>query len=148
MYPFDSYPNGGRQRLGLPKGGNCRHGYGRDFMRETGQTHCVYCGIDLTDPYENWLTMVLDHVVPASVCKAYGIPPELIWDFSNTVLACAACNGFCNRFRHSDDAAEVITEENFYDHRDVIFTKRKDLIADRRREERKFFEGRPWERKV
>jgi hypothetical protein len=97
MIPFDSYPGEGRELLGLAKGSNCRREYGPQFMRLTGQKRCASCETDLTAAYETWLAMVLDHVVSASVCLPMGIPIEWCEDFSNTVLACGACNGFCNR---------------------------------------------------
>jgi len=145
MLPFNSYPGGGRQRLGPPKGSNCRREYGPQFMRLTGKTHCAYCDTDFTAAYEIWLTMVLDHVIPASVCLSMHIPSEWCEDFSNTVLACAACNGFCNRYSLPIGIVPPITREAFYDLRDRIFCERKKLIAERHKEEREFFKGRPWE---
>lgn len=145
MLPFDSYRCGDRKLLGLAKDDNCRRGYGSDFMRLTGQSRCAYCDADFTVNYKTWLTMVLDHVVPASVCKLSNVPPEWCEDFSNTVLACAACNGFCNRYRHSGDVVRPLTLDAFYDFRDRIFSERKYLIEARQKDERKFFDTRPWE---
>jgi hypothetical protein len=73
------------------------------------------------------------------------IPDEWCWDYSNSVLACAACNGFCNRYKASLDGDRVISLDEFYDTRDRIFLERKELISARHDEERKFFAQRSWE---
>jgi hypothetical protein len=145
MEPFDSYSGRGRALLGLSRGSNCRREYGLAFMQLTGQKLCAYCGSDFTSSYEQWLTMELDHVVPANVCKGRNIPKEWSEDFSNTVLACATCNGFCNRYSGSSSISGPDTLEAFYDLRNTTFAERKTLIAARREEERQFFDGKPWE---
>jgi hypothetical protein len=89
--------------------------------------------------------MVLDHVVPASVCQTIKIPNEWCGDFSNTVLACAACNGFCNRYGIPAGTVPPATLEAFYNFRDRIFAERKKKIAEKREEERQFFSDKPWE---
>ncbi|MBZ5646818.1 MAG: hypothetical protein LAN37_06290 [Acidobacteriia bacterium] len=144
MLPFEAYPGGGRQLLGRVKGANCRHEYGLAFMRRTGQRRCAYCDVDFTAVYETWLTMVLDHVVPASACTAMVIPEEWSEDVSNRVLACAACNGFCNRYKPADNMIPPKTLEDFYDLRDQIFTERGKLIAASHKSERAFFDAQPW----
>jgi hypothetical protein len=145
MLPFDLYPGAGRQLLEqTPKGSNCRWEYGLKLMRLTGQTRCAYCDADFTASYEVWLTMALDHVVPTSVCIAAKIPVSWTGDYSNTVLACAACNGFCNRYRPSVKFVEPMTLDGFYDLRDRVFEERKEKIRERHSQERTFFEGKPW----
>jgi hypothetical protein len=89
--------------------------------------------------------MVIDHVIPIALCKSTRIPGNWRWDYSNTVLACAACNGFCNRYSPKFTIAPPETLEDFYNLRDKIFDERKKLIAERHKEEREFFNGRPWE---
>src|SRR5438270_13369266 len=128
MLPFDSYPGLGRQLLGRAPGANCRHEYGLTFMRKTGQTVCAYCGVDFSSSYETWLTMALDHVVPVSVCKALEVPDTWREDCSNRVLACAACNGFRNRYALPFEVVLPLTLEAFFDLRDKIFAERKDLL--------------------
>jgi hypothetical protein len=145
MVPFDLYPNAGRQLFEqMPKGSNCRWEYGLQLMRLTGQTRCAYCEADFAASYEVWLTMALDHVVPTSVCIAGKIPVSWTWDYSNTVLACTACNGFCNRYRPSITLVEPLTLDDFYDLRDKVFEDRKQKIRERHKQERAFFNGRPW----
>jgi hypothetical protein len=139
LVPFDSYPKGCRETLGLVRGSNAKHGYGLKLMRLTGQRCCAYCGTDLTATYEAWLTLVVDHVVPVAVCKSSQIREEWCWDYSNMVLACAACNGFCNRYRPLFPLAPVDTLAAFYDLRDKIFEERRKVIAARHKEERSFF---------
>jgi hypothetical protein len=145
MLPFDSYPDKGRKLLGLVKGSNCRQEYGSEFMKRTGQRKCVYCGADLTKTYESWLTIVLDHVVPASVCISALISKEWCEDMSNRALACATCNGFCNHYKPTENIILPLTLEAFYDLRDRIFAERSKLIAERRKDERLFFDQRPWD---
>jgi hypothetical protein len=143
MLPFASYPGGGREPLGQWKGSNARREYGLAFMRLTGQRRCAYCDVDLASTYEGWLTLVLDHAIPVSVCKQAGMNWEWYWDFSNAVLACAACNGFCNRYQPSFTVSLPATREAFYDLRDRIFEERKARIAHRHAEERRFFQRTP-----
>jgi hypothetical protein len=141
--PFNSYPNYGRKLLGQVRGDSCRHGYGLEFMRLTGQTKCAYCGIDLAETYENWLNMALDHVVPHSICQTWKVPAEWREDYSNRVLSCTTCNTFGNRYSPKTLSCPSTLEE-FYNIRDAIFIERKNLILDRHRKERFFFDKRPW----
>jgi len=145
VLPFDLYPEGGHQLLGAPKGANARQEYGHKLMQLTGQRHCAYCDTDLTATYQVWLTLVVDHVIPLTLCKSTHIPENWCWDYSNMVLACAACNGFCNRYSPSFTIAPPETLEAFYSLRDRIFGERKKLIAKRHDAERQFFNERSWE---
>src|SRR5208283_4566111 len=108
---------------------------------------CAYCDADLTATYEAWLTMTIDYVIPASVCTSMNIPEDWCWDYSNAVLACAACNGFCNQYMPGNIGA-ALTLEDFYDIRDSIFSERKELILAKHEEERRFFNSRPWEQRA
>jgi len=144
MRPFDEYPGAGRERLGCVSGANCRHEYGLQFMRKTGQTRCAYCGANFAGSYETWLTMALDHVVPTSVCRKLGIPAEWADDYANRVLACAACNSFHNRYTPAESPPTSIDLDEFFDFRDRIFAERKELIEDSHHKEHAFFERRPW----
>jgi hypothetical protein len=145
MTPFDAYPHAGRALLGRVKGANCRREYGLQFMKQTGQTACAYCGLDFAAAYENWLQMALDHVVPGSVGACLGIPAEWMDDSANKVLACAACNGFKNRYKAPADATCPATLDAFFDLRDRIFAERKTLVAARHEDERAFYAQRLWE---
>ncbi len=137
--PFKSYPQHGRERIGLVHGSNCRHEYGREFIFKTKQTHCAYCGLDLMSTYENWLNMALDHVVPHNVCQTWKVPSEWSEDYSNRVLSCTTCNTFGNRYVPKDLHPPTTLEE-FYDRRDKIFAERRRLIRQRHQKERTFFE--------
>jgi 5-methylcytosine-specific restriction endonuclease McrA len=137
--PFENYPHKGRNLLGRVRGDTCRHGYGLQLIKLTGQTKCAYCGIDLTEIYENWLNMALDHVIPHSACKSWGLPREWREDYSNRVLCCTTCNTFGNRYT-SKGIKRPTTLEEFYNLRDIIFVERKKLVLERHREERAFFE--------
>jgi 5-methylcytosine-specific restriction endonuclease McrA len=143
--PFNTYPGGGREQLKQRPGFTTRHADGPEFMRITGATHCAYCGLDMTARFEDWLTMALDHVVPVSVCKRMQIDPHWLWNYSNTVLTCGACNGFCNRYKPKADCTVPTTLAEFYDLRDRIFLERRKLIlAARDRERMSYFETKPW----
>ena len=144
--PFASYPSQGRVLLGRVHGANCRHEYGLQHQRLTGQTACGYCGLDFTSRYENWLMMALDHVIPASVCHGASIPIEWIDDHANRLLCCAACNGFKNRWKPAEPLICPTSIEAFFDTRDAIYVLRKDPILQSHKNERAFFDGKPWER--
>ena len=147
MKPFDDYPGAGRTLIGIVKGANCRHEYGLQFMRKTGQTKCAYCQLDFASCYKTWLTMALDHVIPASVCVKWGVPAEWREDCANKVLACAACNAFRNRYKPASGKSVPDTLEAFLALRDRVFAERKNLIIERHKDEKAFFDGRPWEKK-
>jgi hypothetical protein len=83
-----------------------------------------------------------------SICRSLRIPAEWCWDYSNAVLSCASCNGFCNRYRPTFDLISPDTLEDFYGVRDKVFAERKQLIAARHEQEREFFDARLWESAV
>lgn len=144
--PFSAYPGGGREQLRQRPGLNTRHADAPEFMRITGASKCAFCGLDFTASFDNWLTMVLDHVVPQSVCKNMGIDTTWVWNYSNAVLACGACNGFCNRYKLKMDCTVPRTLPDFYDLRDRIFLERRKLIlAARDKERTSYFETKPWD---
>lgn len=144
MKPFDDYPGAGRTLIGIVRGANCRHEYGLEFMRRTGQTRCAYCQADFASSYETWLTMALDHVIPANVCVKWGVAVEWREDCANKVLACASCNSFRNRYKPASGESVPDTLGAFFALRDRVFTERKGLIMKRHQEEKQFFERRPW----
>ena len=145
MIPFDIYPNRGTTLFGKCGGANCRHDYGLKLQRLSGQTACGYCGLSLIDTFEHWLLMSVDHVVPTRTGLAIGIPPIWLEDFCNTVLCCAACNGFSNRFKIPATVSLPTGIEEFIALRDDMFLARKELILAAREREREFYQSRPWE---
>ena len=147
MMPFDAYPGEGKAPLGRVTGSNCRHGYGMTFMQVTGQTTCAYCGFDLVAAFDAFLQMALDHVVPKSVCKGLSLREEWAEDCINKVLACAACNGFDNRFTPKEACACPPTLEAFCELRDRIFAERKARVTACRNKEREFYRRRLWEQR-
>ena len=142
--PFAYYPEEGRALLGAVGNGTCRHDYGLRFMQITGQTTCAYCELNFAADYRNWLQMALDHVIPTRTGTAKCIPAEWLDDTSNKVLACAACNSFQNRYKLTDAELCPATLEGFYELRDRVFLERKALVEQRHRQERAFFEQKPW----
>ena len=137
--PFDSYPKEENELLkSIWGGGNFRHGYGLKFIQKTGQNRCAYCGA-LISQFNTWLTMTLDHAIPISVCKKLDI--EMAWcrSLANAVLACGACNGFCNRYKAPADTLRPETFTDFRALRNKIFLDRKHCIEKRRIDEEKHF---------
>jgi hypothetical protein len=146
MKPFETYPGAGKVLLGPTPGETCRRGYGRLFIQMTGQTCCAYCELDFAAAYENWLQMAIDHVVPRNVCASLSIPALWYEDCTNKVLACAACNGFDNRYKPPASDVCPASLEEFHSLRDRIFIERKLRIAERHRRERKYFASQDWTR--
>jgi hypothetical protein len=144
MKPFDDYPKGGTELLGLTKGSNCRHGYGLTFMQRTCQTKCAYCQVDLVQSFENWLQMALDHVIPKNVCRDLCIRDDWREDCINKVLACSACNSFDNRYRLGELPQCPSSLEDFCKLRDCIFEERCKRVAIRRQKEHEFFNRGLW----
>ncbi len=84
--------------------------------------------------------MVLDHVVPKSVCKDLNVE-EFCWSLANAVLACATCNGFDNHYKPSSKR-QITTFQEFLNLRDEIFVERWKRVQDKRKDEQKFFKGK------
>jgi 5-methylcytosine-specific restriction endonuclease McrA len=140
--PFITYPKDEAElRKSIWIGANCRHEYGLKFIQKTHQSCCAYCGKPLTKCYDAWVTMVLDHVVPLSVCEDedFGIKPEFCWSLANAVLACTTCNGFDNQYKPSSKR-QIKTFQEFLNLRDEIFVKRRERIQEKHKEEKAFFE--------
>ena len=152
MNPFDLYPEDGRKPLRSPKDwSNCRHGYGLELQRLTGQTRCAYCQVSLVDDYYHWLLMSVDHVIPRGAGKAVGIQSIYLEDFINLVLCCAGCNSFNNRYVIPNNLKERLPDtelERFLALRDRVFEDRRARIAERRAREQDFFAGKPWEKAI
>jgi hypothetical protein len=144
MEPFESYPGGGKILLGRLGHGLTRRRRGPRFMRKTGQRLCAYCRLGLVERFEYWLQIHLDHVVPRDVCKRWNLREDWWDDYTNIVLACAACNEFDNQYE--PQAIECPqTLEAFHNVRDRVFQDRRARILACRNDERGFFDGRPWE---
>jgi hypothetical protein len=117
-------------------------------MQITGQTTCAYCGVDLVISFDHWLQLALDHVVPKGVCKQFGLPGCWTEDRINKVLACAACNGWDNRYKPPALTMCPGSLHAFCQLRDRIFQDRQARVAECRKKEREFFDQRLWERRV
>ncbi len=146
--PFDSYPFLGRNLFLRVRGyGGSRLGYALRHMQHTGQTSCSFCGLDLTSTYENWLTISLDHVVPANICRLLGICDEWTDDHSNRVLCCAACNAFKNKWTPEVPPECPTTLDEFFNMRDAMFIERRSHVRQRHIDERRSFDSKPWDKK-
>lgn len=135
--PFDAYPMGGREPLGIPREGDgtARRGYGREVLRLCGY-RCAYCGLDMAT-FEGWLQLSVDHVVPQQMIKA-GWRREWVLDTFNVVACCGACNGLFNRDPATGELPATLDE--FLAIRDAMFSARRGRIRDRRAAERLWFE--------
>lgn len=134
--PFEAYPGGGRQLLGIPRWGDgtARRSYGRQVHELCG-FRCAYCDLDL-GTFEGWLQLSIDHFVAQQMVKI-GYPKEWVLDTINVVACCMACNGLFNR----DPAVGEIpaTLEAFLAVRDALFVARRSRIRERRDQERAWF---------
>jgi len=144
MNPFAKYPGEGRRPGGILDNPNARHVGAPSLSKRTGvQTKCAYCGRDLTQKYESWLLTTIDHVVPTEPGHKMGIKRDWLFDISNTVLCCSACNGFTCKTRLKDKELPQ-TEEEFFVLRDEVFEEKRRRCLDRHEEEQAFFESKPW----
>ncbi len=139
MKPFCDYPGGGYTILSRRSGGTARRRYGH-WLVENGQTSCVYCGTSLVDSYEHWLLLTAGHAVPVSEGNRLGIPKEWIESYSNIVLACFGCSGFCNRYQAPwQEPKESWQESEFFAFRDKVFRERAAQIGEARDSEKRFY---------
>jgi 5-methylcytosine-specific restriction endonuclease McrA len=121
--PFGRYQRGGSELLGIPvqRDGRARHGYGPPVFAACGY-RCAYCGFDMASPYEAWLNLSVDHVVPQHLAKA-GWPREWVLDLINLVTCCRACNEFLNGYRVPETTPPPSLDE-FVDLRDRVFAEK------------------------
>ena len=133
--PFHRYANGGSELLGIPPlgDGTARHGYGRPVFAECGY-QCVYCRLEMGAPYEAWLNLSVDHVVPGHLMKA-GWPREWVLDRINLVTCCRSCNEFLNGYRLTNIPVPA-TFGDFIAIRDRVFDEKMDRALKRHSLER------------
>lgn len=141
--PFDRFKSGGPISLGFARWGDrtARRRYGRRVFAQCGY-RCVYCGYDMGEPYEAWLSLSVDHVVPAHLVQA-GWPAAWINDLINLATCCRACNEFLNGYRLPDPTPPATIEE-FVAIRDRIFDEKAERAAKRHEiEKERYIAGRP-----
>ena len=139
--PFSGYRDGGRQPLGKPRSGDatCRHGYGLDVFGQCG-TACVYCDRELGEPYEAWLDVSVDHVIPVETINRLGYPNEWVNDLINLVTCCRACNEFLNGHRVHEPAPATL--DGFLTIRDQVFAEKRRHARECHQREREMY--REW----
>lgn len=139
MFPFDHYPQNGDSPLGQPAAGDgtCRHGYGLDVARVCGWT-CSYCGRAMNEPYESWLSISADHVVPRNVLW-YAQAQNWIEDKFNRVTCCRACNEFMNSYVGEHEMP--VTVEQFIIVRNSMFKEKRELALKKHFQERNWYKG-------
>jgi Holliday junction resolvase-like predicted endonuclease len=144
LLPFDGYEGDGRRLLGIPPlgGGSSRRDYGIPVFEQCGWA-CAYCGVDLSETYESWLGLSVEHVVPRNLV-AVGYPSEWIEDLVNQVTCCRHCNEFLNQYRIA--APPPTTVDEFFDLRDQVFREKRRRALDRHRVERGWFQEHPMAR--
>ena len=148
MLPFDAYQDAGRKAGVRLKGEVTRREDAPRLIKYSNSHHCGYCGLCLTDSFERWRLITIDHVVPKALCEQLKLDPEWIDDFCNCVLACSACNGYQQKRDELLDLARgnsSKTWDNFLILRNKFFENRKRWILEKRRDEMEFFVSRPWE---
>lgn len=138
MLPFDRYPGNGRKLLGKPAQGDgtCRHSYGPPVFDQCGMS-CAYCGRSLDSPYESWLDISIDHVIPRSAAW-YSQCSEWIDDMANIVTCCRACNEFLNQYKVDSPPPNDLSE--FFELRNRVFVEKREHACKRHREERDWYE--------
>jgi 5-methylcytosine-specific restriction endonuclease McrA len=141
--PFGRYDHGGARLLGIPaaRDGTARHGYGPPVFAACGY-QCAYCGFDMANPYENWLNLSVDHVVPQHLTKA-AWPQEWLLDLLNLVTCCRACNEFLNGYRVTETIPPSSLSE-FVAIRDHVFVEKLQHAQKRHAVEReRYIAARP-----
>ena len=128
---FDRYPN----KLWDQMYNNSNAKQLRQFMRETRQRQCAYCGLDLLDRFEDWLIWELDHVIPQSFCREKRIDMKWWDDLSNIVPACRACNGICSSYKPAVSKPPQ-TLDDFFALRNQVFADKKIFILEIRRQKK------------
>jgi hypothetical protein len=98
---------------------------------------CVYCGLDMSKPYANWLQLSVDHVVPSGA-RSHGYPMAWLEDITNLVTCCRPCNEFSNAFVVGEALPADL--DAFYDVRDRAFAQKKALLAAKHERERAWYE--------
>jgi len=148
--PFDQYPHDKTILLGKAKDDtNCRHGYGLELQRITGQTACAYCDLSLVGTYEHWLLMSVDHVVPKRDMgdNGLGVEPKWIEGLVNRVLCCSACNQFLQSSISKLLGPTVRKPESlgeFVKLRDKAFDAKRRKAKKSHENELAFYQSQPW----
>ena len=138
--PFTNYRNNGKRLLGKPSQNisNCRHGYGLAIIKEGTKknVNCVYCDKRLTDTYDSWLNLSIDHVIPKSV-GWYKERNDWVEDIINMVICCRACNEFLNKYKVTEAKPENI--EEFIKLRDEVFYDKKQMAQGKHKKENDYY---------
>jgi 5-methylcytosine-specific restriction endonuclease McrA len=140
MLPFEKYPHGGNQLLKTPKGDSARRGYGvPTFNIDCGYV-CVYCGFEMSYDYSTWLSISVDHVIPAGNKMTPWASDRKSWieNRINLVTCCRACNEFLNQYPCNDPMPNALDE--FVKIRDKVFREKKKKALGRHRKEREWYE--------
>lgn len=138
MLPFERYTGGGRRLIKQcePRGdGTCRHDYCLPVLRQC-RGCCAYCGRRLDAPYESWLALSVDHVVPIRTVRELGYPLEWIDNIANKVACCRACNEFLNGYRVTEPVPKDL--HAFFDLRDRAFREKRQHALERHEREREW----------
>lgn len=140
--PFDQYPIENPELFAIRKIINTREHNAPEFIRLTGLKKCAYCELDLSC-FNNWVNVQLDHVIPKhmyfELSKVPNFPSAWIVSYANMVLACSACNGFCNRNKQTIPLDGEIDKRKFMSLVKEVFLERKKNIYQKRIHAELFF---------
>lgn len=121
-----------RELLGVvdTKNGSCRHGYGPPVFARCG-TCCAYCRRELGAPYEAWLDISVDHVIPEHLLRQLGWQgrhdlARWVSDAANLVTCCRACNEGTNHFWRKSAPRAPATLEEFFNLRDRAHREKRE----------------------
>lgn len=105
-------------------------GYGK-MAFERDRWTCRYCGLDCSS-FELYPLLSVDHVIPRQQQNQITVDID---DERNLVTCCRACNSFGNRKKYT-----IPQSIPFERQVEVVFRAKKELIAERREEWRKFYD--------
>jgi hypothetical protein len=127
------------------------------------EPRCAYCGLHLLEPYEHWLLLTVDHVIPKRLIQRNGRWGRLrnrkqianwIEDATNCVICCSACNHFTSRIEISENILgnpprnDSNGEWNrFLQMRNELFTQKREHAIKQHRAERIFW-NESWRRPI
>lgn len=128
-------------------GANCRHGYGIPIVKHYGPS-CAYCGKDLSESYDAWLDLSVDHVVPRQAIgnKKWGATETYMnWieSLANLVPCCTACNEFLNGYKTGITDQPPADGRAFLALRDEMLAGKREYALRRHQLEREYYADWP-----
>jgi 5-methylcytosine-specific restriction endonuclease McrA len=111
----------------MPYQGESLRGYAYDVHKRDG-FRCVYCGLDGTESFSNWLTLTRDHLLPKGHQKRN--------EQAFIVTACSFCNTADNHYLER----EIKAGHNFDEpSREKLIDRRKQTVLKVREDFKTFW---------